>query len=126
MPSALLRGCSQPNCPNLVEKGRCPEHQKERQRTHDLRRGSATSRGYGKDWEWARSLFLKRHPFCVDCEAQGTVEMATVVDHVIPHKGDQRLFWDQKNWAPRCGYHHRQKTVRHDGGFGNPVTPDAA
>ena len=28
-------------------------------------------------------------------EAQGRVVPATVVDHVVPHRGDQKLFWDE-------------------------------
>jgi predicted ATPase len=27
------------------------------------------------------------------------VVQATVVDHVMPHRGDQRLFWDEANWG---------------------------
>ncbi len=43
---------------------------------------------------------------------------ADVVDHIIPHKGDQSLFWDSSNWQPLCKHHHDQKTAREDGGFG--------
>jgi 5-methylcytosine-specific restriction endonuclease McrA len=25
-----------------------------------------------------------------------------VVDHIQPHRGDQRLFWDRRNWQPLC------------------------
>ncbi|CAN7509406.1 HNH endonuclease signature motif containing protein [Pararhizobium sp. LjRoot238] len=32
--------------------------------------------------------------------------MHLVVDHVIQHKGDQRLFWDPTNWQPLCPDHH--------------------
>jgi len=32
----------------------------------------------------------------------GDVTPATVVDHIIPHKGDDKLFWDQTNWQPLC------------------------
>ncbi len=34
------------------------------------------------------------------------VEPATVVDHVVPHKGDADLFWDRDNWQPCCKWHH--------------------
>lgn len=27
---------------------------------------------------------------------------ATVVDHIVPHGGDLKLFWDVKNWQPLC------------------------
>jgi 5-methylcytosine-specific restriction endonuclease McrA len=29
-----------------------------------------------------------------------------VVDHTIPHKGDQVLFWDRTNWQASCRPHH--------------------
>ncbi|WP_328203649.1 hypothetical protein [Brevibacillus nitrificans] len=50
---------------------------------------------------------------------EGNVGAATVVDHIIPHKGDKELFWDQKNWQGLCDSHHSRKTAKEDGGFGN-------
>lgn len=44
---------------------------------------------------------------------------ATVVDHVVPHRGSKRLFWDHNNWQALCTPHHNQKTDSRDGGFGN-------
>ena len=35
---------------------------------------------------------------------------ATVVDHVIPHRGDRKLFWDEQNWQPLCKECHDKKT----------------
>jgi 5-methylcytosine-specific restriction endonuclease McrA len=57
-------------------------------------------------WRKARAAFLKEHPLCVYCQQQGKVTPATVVDHIIPHKGDERLFWDRDNWAPLCARCH--------------------
>ena len=34
------------------------------------------------------------------CQAEGKVVPATVVDYIIPYRGDQKLFWDQTNWDP--------------------------
>jgi 5-methylcytosine-specific restriction protein A len=56
---------------------------------------------------------------CVHCEEHGEDTAATVVDHIIPHKGDKRLFWDIKNWQPLCASCHGIKTAKEDGGFGN-------
>lgn len=117
MPFAPLRPCTTPRCPTLVRGGgRCAVHA----RLRDVTRGSAAKRGYGRRWQAARAAFLSRpeHANCVDCAAEGRTVFATVVDHVIPHKGDQRLFWDETNWAPRCKYHHDRKTATTDGGFG--------
>jgi 5-methylcytosine-specific restriction endonuclease McrA len=43
-----------------------------------------------------------------------------IVDHIVPHKGDQTLFWDRANWRPMAKACHDSKTAREDGGFGNP------
>lgn len=82
-------------------------------------RESAARRGYGSRWQKARATFLARSPLCVACEAEGRVSAATVVDHRIPHKGDQALFWDTGNWQSMCKAHHDRKTAAEDGGFGN-------
>lgn len=34
-------------------------------------------------WRNFRKAFLQSHPICVMCEAQGIVEQATTVDHII-------------------------------------------
>jgi 5-methylcytosine-specific restriction protein A len=49
---------------------------------------------------------------CVQCEAAGRLEPATVVDHVIPHHGDQALFWAEANWQGLCKRCHDAKTAR--------------
>jgi len=32
--------------------------------------------------------------------------MATVADHIVPHKGDLKLFWDERNWQGLCAPCH--------------------
>ncbi len=78
----------------------------------DRQRPSAARRDYGTRWRRARAAFLARHPLCAACRAQGRVVQATVVDHVTPHRGNQRLFWDEGNWAPACKLCHDAKTAR--------------
>ena len=34
----------------------------------------------------------------------------TLVDHIVPHRGDQALFWDEQNWQPLCKSCHDKKT----------------
>jgi 5-methylcytosine-specific restriction protein A len=55
------------------------------------------------------------------CAEDGKKIKATVVDHVIPHKGDYQLFWSRSNWQALCTYHHNKKTVEKDGGLGNAI-----
>lgn len=73
---------------------------------YDDRRGSARERGYTREWDRASKAFKQQHPLCAGCEAIGRTVPADLVDHVIPHKGDQVLFWDQANWQSSCRWHH--------------------
>lgn len=113
MPYAPARPCSEPGCPGLTthRKGRCATHLRLRNAEETDRRGTASQRGYGAKWRKARIRWLQEHPLCVTCDAEGRVVAATVVDHIVPHKGDQRLFWDRRNWQSLCKYHHDQKTA---------------
>lgn len=78
------------------------------------RRGSARERGYDARWERARAVFLRAHPLCRLCEQVGRTTVATVVDHIIPHRGDRDLFWDRKNWAPLCATCHNSAKQRQE------------
>jgi 5-methylcytosine-specific restriction protein A len=49
---------------------------------------------------------------------QQQLVFATEVDHKVPHRGDQDLFWDTSNWQSLCKPCHSAKTAREDGGFG--------
>lgn len=75
-------------------------------------------RPYNARWQKARATWLRAHPLCAACETAGRVTAATVVDHIVPHKGDSALFWDTCNWQPLCKRCHDRKTSTEDGGFG--------
>ena len=108
MPRSPKRPCRYPGCPNLCESGTyCPEHSAE---SPDRLRGSATERGYDAKWRRARKRFLRSHPLCANCLSQGVLTPATVVDHIVPHRGDRALFWDENNWQPLCKSCHDRKT----------------
>ena len=55
---------------------------------------------HGARWRRLRAAFLAQHPLC-QCprckEGALRITKAEVVDHVRPHKGDMRLFWDWNN-----------------------------
>lgn len=91
-----------------------PDRQ-EQNRLFDKRRGSAASRGYNHRWKKARDTYLHSHPLCVMCEKEDQITAAEVVDHIIPHRGDQDLFWDTKgNWQALCKRHHDSHKQRID------------
>jgi 5-methylcytosine-specific restriction protein A len=54
---------------------------------------------------------LSEHPLCVECERQGRITPATVVDHIVPHKGNLELFWDENNLQAICKRCHDGKTA---------------
>lgn len=97
---------------------RCEAHRMAGKKAADQRRGSASERGYTWAWQKARLRFLKSHPLCAACEKVGRVEPAEVVDHIVPHRGDISLFWDEDNWQALSKRCHDIKTAREDGGFG--------
>lgn len=112
MPHSPKIPCSHSGCPELVQHGRkyCEKHLK----LHPEYVRSAVPRGYGSRWQKARKLFLEAHPLCVECLKNGRYVKATVVDHIIPHRGDQKLFWDQGNWQALCKPCHDHKTMTDD------------
>lgn len=112
MPRIPDHPCSHPGCPRLVPRGRkyCNEHAG----LHPEEVRSAFSRGYDRKWQRVSKAFLRSHPLCAECQRNGRYVAATVVDHIVPHRGDQKLFWDESNWQPLCKRCHDQKTGRED------------
>ena len=53
-------------------------------------------------WRKARKRFLKQNPLCVYCQRSGRTSAATIVDHIVPHKNNKKLFWNEKNWQALC------------------------
>lgn len=114
-------------CGKLIDPGEwmCPDclkRYKERHKKYEKQRGNSTQRGYDADWRRYRIMYLREHPLCVECLKEDKVTAATVVDHIIPHKGNKELFWDPKNHQSLCEHHHDLKTATEDGGFGRAMT----
>lgn len=112
VPSRPRVPCRHPGCPELIPAGTkyCDIHKP----LHPEEVRSAGSRGYGRAWQKARKEYLTAHPLCVECEKEGRYRKATVVDHIVPHRGDQKLFWDRSNWQSLCKMHHDLKTGNED------------
>lgn len=70
------------------------------------RRPNPSRRGYGARWAKAAKAFRYSNPMCIGCKAIGRDEIAEVVDHIVPHKGDDALFWSEDNWQACCRWHH--------------------
>lgn len=95
----------------VLDTRRVPTMQAGSWRTEGM---TSTQRGYGYKWQKAREAFLRENPLCVMCTAQGVVAVATVVDHITPHRGDQSLFWRRSNWQSLCSTHHSRDKQREE------------
>ena len=77
------------------------------------------TRLYTYRWQQARLRFLQEHPLCAMClkRSPPIIEAADTVDHVVPHKGDEALFWEESNWqavSKRCHDSRKQLLERGD------------
>ena len=65
-----------------------------------------------------RAQLQKQHLCeCPHCKGKGLI--ANVVDHVIPHRGNSRLFWDTKNLqSMNKACHDKYKQSQESGGQG--------
>lgn len=118
MPVKPQRPCSYPGCPCLTNGRYCNKHQKEIESKYN-KTSRPFKKLYNSRWYKLRKQFLLRYPLCEECKRDGVVIAAEVVDHVIPHKGNEQLFWDESNWQSLCKHHHDIKTAKEDGRFGN-------
>ena len=104
-----LQQCMEAGCTRLTRTARCDEHI--RAYPSDDNRLNSHQRGYTNRWHKARRTYLARNPMCVHCLAAGRSEPATQVDHIVPHRGDQELFWRSTNWQALCASCHSRKTA---------------
>jgi 5-methylcytosine-specific restriction protein A len=88
----------------------CKKCKSEISRQYEKTRKSAYARGYTRRWAAVARAHLMKYPECVECGRP-----AEEVDHIKPHKGDKRLFWDPKNRQSLCKICHSQKTAIEDG-----------
>ena len=95
------------------------ECRRARKAEREKSRPGARRRGYDGDWEGESEEFLARpeNRYC----ACGCGRLADMVDHIIAHKGDMRLFWSRANWQPMARACNSRKAAKQEGGFGNPL-----
>ena len=110
MPYRPKTACKHPGCSRLTDGKYCDEHKA----MHPEAVRSASKRGYTSKWQRASKAYLKEHLLCAKCMKNGRYTQATVVDHIIPHRGNSDLFWDKDNWQPLCKQCHDRKTGRED------------
>lgn len=134
----LLTICSYPGCHSPVPRGEryCERHKdtgekrdaeakaraaKKRELRRVQQAGNSNERGYTYRWKKLRDRFIAQHPYCEQCFKEGKIVMATDIDHIVPHKGDRSLLYDERNLQALCHECHSRKTATEDGGFGRKV-----
>lgn len=110
MPMKPLKPCKHPSCPELTIGCYCDKHSS----LKNNKRESAERRGYDSRWRTARKRYLSSHPLCVSCLKDNKIVKAEVVDHIVPHRGNKTLFWDETNWQALCKRCHDRKTMTED------------
>ena len=108
MPDRAHRECCRPRCPNYaVDGGYCAAHRRHDREVISGPKG-ANLRPQNRRFQRQRHSFLMRHPMCAMCR----IAPASILDHIVPHRGDFALFWNQRNWQSLCITCHGRKTAR--------------
>ncbi|WP_082849473.1 MULTISPECIES: HNH endonuclease signature motif containing protein [unclassified Sulfitobacter] len=119
---ALRKMCVTAGCDDLAIAGlsHCEDHEARRLAKLAARRDAAGKSAHAiafaalyrlAAWKSGRLRHLRRNPLCVDCAELGAVVEAKEVDHIIPHRGDRKLFLSRSNWQSLCKSCHSRKTA---------------
>lgn len=129
-PSAPLRPCLEPRCPNLVTaggpgRGRCPQHARAHVRAYEAVRGNARARGYDSRWARYSKALRRQHPLCgmrppeapvtpdSVCLREGRTTPGELTDHIRPVTGPHDPgFFDPSNHQVLCWHCHQLKRAR--------------
>ena len=113
-----LKPCRRPGCTELVRGGGyCTKHQIS---TNKIRRTVQPERGksaayhnlyFSARWKRLRAQQLIAEPFCRECGRRGIRTRAEDIDHITPHKGNKKLFFDPSNHQSLCHSCHSRKTI---------------
>jgi 5-methylcytosine-specific restriction protein A len=118
MPNKPKHFCNHAGCTELVDGAYCVAHNVERVRgqrsAYDKNRPAYYAWYDSARWIMLRKKMLAVYPFCVNCSQEGRTELAKIIDHIMPHKGDSRLFWNVENLQCLCKHCHAVKTSKED------------
>ena len=121
MPMKPKHMCNATGCRELITEKYCPKHahlkkteRDHKRRIYDKNRPSYYAWYDSARWKLIRERVLYAFPFCVECAKDGRASMSTIVDHIVPHKGDVHIFWDLENLQGLCAHCHSVKTSKED------------
>lgn len=112
MANAPLKKCAEPSCRTLVRgQSRCEKHAKVKW-TRSKASASYQWMYQTPQWKARAAQHKKENPLCAECERNGRTTAVYCTDHIVPHRGDERLFFDEDNWQSLCRDCHQTKTMR--------------
>lgn len=114
---ALKRLCKAPGCNGLAEfpERYCSKHMYLKRRDEERREAFLSGKDYTPQyvelyndpkWRQMKKKHLQEEPYCRYCGAK-----ATEVDHIVAHRGDVNLFFDEDNLQSLCSECHSKKTM---------------
>lgn len=62
-------------------------------------------------WRRLSRRVAAEEPYCRTCLAAGQHVISQVTDHIAPHRGSRRLFWDRRNLQRLCKKCHDAKSL---------------
>lgn len=104
MPLSPPRACP---CGGRITNGKCDRCKPRREARPNFRQ-----RGYTTEWSKYSENYRILNPLCAECDRNGLVVAAYCVDHIIPHKGNEQLFWDENNHQSLCRACHAVKSAK--------------
>lgn len=112
MPRSSPTPCCKTGC-GVVSFGRfCIDHKSNKNNsTSELRRGSASKRGYDHKWNEHSKRYRQQQPLCENCKAKGVTTGVDLVDHIIPVQVAPGLKHDDDNLQSLCSTCHAIKTA---------------
>lgn len=114
MPKSAPTPCRYPGCAQVLNTpGYCAQHQSKVHRDYGYARKSFDEEmGFYQSARWrnTRAVVLRDHPLCCSCQTKGVLQLAKVVDHIVPiKKGGERF--ERSNLQSLCVPCHNAKTA---------------
>ena len=75
-------------------------------------------------WSSLRRAQLRKEPLCAYCLRQGSLTLATVADHIVPHRGNRELFFSGKLQSLCYTHHSSSKQSEERKGYGLEIGID--
>lgn len=85
MPHKPKKPCAFPGCPNLTDETYCEKHKSQAANSYNkYQRSPDHNKKYGREWKRIRARYVKAHPLCERCLAEGRLTPVEEVHHILP------------------------------------------